>query len=467
MRTAALSMFTLFLAAAAVARADQPSASAKDLLQDVRTFETEVVDADRAYSPAARAEAKTRLHALEARAGTQSPLEIQIEVCRIAALADNGHTGCQSPPIARPVEIGFYPLNGGVYVFSAAADETDLLGGRLVAIDGRPVGAVQRVVRTLFGGRPAWRDLHTVQAYGQPAVLHALGVAREAGAATYRIRTPAGRIVERRLQATQTDAPSIGILSPERTPWSWQDMGTRLRWRDAPEHGAIVVQLRSNLDQPGHPIGAFLAEAERQRAALGRKTVILDLRSNGGGDLTLTNAFMAAWPRRIGPGARFIVMIGPQTFSAGIADAAYLRQAGGRRVTLVGAEAGDGLTFFAEGRNVNLPALRLIVRPATERDDFKDACRPYADCHAALAQPGGPTATPADRAAAITRMPVAVASLAPDVAAPTTITDFLSGQDSGLATALGRAKSCGGVRRGACEAETRDLSGPVAAPRPG
>ena len=243
-------------------------------------------------------------------------------------------------------------------------------------------------------------------------------------------------------------------------------MGTRLRWRDAPEHGAIVVQLRSNMDQPGHPIGAFLAEVERQRSALGRKTVILDLRRNGGGDLTLTNAFLSAWPRSAGPGARFIVMIGPQTFSAGIAGAAYLKQAGGRQVTLVGAEAGDGLVFFAEGRNVRLPAIGLTVRPATERDDLKDGCRHASDCHAALAQPGGPTATPADRAATITRMPVAVASLAPDVAAPTTIDDFLSGHDSGMATALGLAKACG-ADRGACEAETREISGPVASPRPG
>ncbi len=459
MRAVALSIFALVMITAATARADQGVAASKDLLQDVRTFEVQVVDADRAYSPAARGEAKARVRALEAAVGTLSPLAIQIEICRIAALADNGHTGCQSSPVARPVDIGFYPLNGGFYVFSAAAGEVDLLGGQLMAIDGHPVLQARRVARTLFGGRPAWRDLNTSYAYSRPAVLHALGLGREDGAAVYRIRTRDGRMVERRLQVTQTDVPAIGILSPERTPWSWQDLGTRLRWRDAPEHGAIVVQMRSNMDQPGHPIGEFLAEVERQRAALGRKTVILDLRSNGGGDLTLTNAFLAGWPQRIGPGGRFIVMIGSRTFSAGIAGAAYLKQAGGRQVTLVGAPAGDGLTFFAEGRNVQLQAIGLVVRPATERDDFRDACRPYADCHAALAQPGGPTATPAERAAGIKRMPVAVASLEPDVDAPTTIGDYLSGRDSGMAAALDLARRCDGAT---CEAETQGIAGPGA-----
>ena len=462
MRVAALFLFALLLTMAAAARADEPTVTPQDLLQDIRTFETQVVDRDRAYMPAARSRAKARLRVLDAKAPTLSPLEIAIEICRIAALADNGHTGCQSLPIARPVEISFYPLNGGVYVFAAAADQTDLLGGRLVAIDGRPIKTVRRVVRTLFGGRPDWRDLNTVYAYSRPAVMHALGLTREAGAATYRIRTPGGRIVERRLQASLADVSMTGLMSPERTPWSWRDLGIRLRWRDAPEHGAIVVQLRGNLDQPGHPIGGFLAEVERQRAALGRKTVILDLRSNGGGDLTLTNEFLAAWPGRIGPGGRFIVLLGPRTFSAGIADAAYLKQAGGRQVTLIGASTGDGLTFYAEGANVRLPAVQLTVRPATERDDFRDGCRPYADCHAALAQPGGPTATPADRAAHIKRMPVAVASLDPDIAAPTAIGDYLAGRDSGLAAALDLARPCTRAAEvSVCREEKRDLAGPT------
>ena len=462
MRSVIASMLAVILATVAAAQTTPAPAPSKDLLQDVQLFETRMLDVDRAYTPAARAEAKKRLRALEARLDGAPLLDVQIELCRIAALADNGHTGCLSPPLARPVDIGFYPLDGGVYVFSAGPSGTDLLGGRLVAVDGRPIGEVKHAARTLFGGRPDWRDLNTVYAYSRPAVLHALGLAREDAAAVYRIRTPAGRIVERRLQVAEPGAQTMGILPPERTPWSWQDLGAHLRWRDAPAHGAIFVQLRTNADEPGHPIGAFLDEVERQRAALGRRTVILDLRSNGGGDLTLTREFLAAWPGKVGTEGRFIVLVGPRTFSAALADVAYLKQAGGRRVTLVGADPGDGLTFFAEGRPVQLPNVRLIVRPATERDDFKGGCRRYADCFAGLAQPGGPTATPAERAVFIKRMPVAVSSLDPEVSAPTAITDYLEGRDSGLAAALKVAQSCGHAADPAgCEAEIRSFAGPT------
>lgn len=462
MRSAAMAMLAVLLATSASAQTSPKSPTPEDLRQDLKIFEAQVLDVDRSFSPAARAEAKRRLQGLEARLGAATILEAQIEVCRIAALADNGHTGCRSEPQAPSVDVGFYPLNGGVYVFSAGPGQTDLLGGRLVAVDGRAIGEVQRTVRTLAGGRPAWRDLNSVYAYSRPAVLHALGLAREADAAVFRIRTPDGRIVERRLQASGPSAQATGILPPGRTPWSWQDQGTRLRWRDAPEHGAIFVQLRTNMSEPGHPIGEFLAEVERQRAALGRKTVILDLRNNGGGDLTLTREFLAAWPGRVGPDGRFIVLVGPRTFSAAIADAAYLKQAGGRQVMLVGQAPGDGMMFFAEGRPVRLQSLGLSVQPATERDDLKDGCRPYTDCHAALARPGGPTATPAERAALIKPMPVSVPSLDPDVPAPTTVGDFLEGRDSGLAAALELARLCGRAPdRAACQTETRSLSGPM------
>ena len=61
-------------------------------------------------------------------------------------------------------------------------------------------------------------------------------------------------------------------------------------------------------------------------------------------------------------------------------------------------------------------------------------------------------------------MPVAVDSLEPEVAAPTTIADYLEDRDSGLVAALGVTKACGrGAQADSCRAETRDLAGPAPA----
>lgn len=436
-----------------------------DLRGDLKTFRSQVFEADRSYSPAARAAARARLGALEKRVAGIDALHFQIELCRILALADNGHTACPWSLAAPDVGLGLYPLDGAIYVFSAPVQDADVVGGRLLAVDGRPIETVRGQVRTLAGGRPGWRDLSTSYVYGRPAILQALGVARDAGGALYRIRTADGRVIERRLAASAQPpaGPFKRIMTPEQTPWIWRDMADPFRWRDAPEHDAIVVQLRSNEDLPGRTLAGFLDEVERQRAAAGRRTVILDMRSNQGGDFTLSREFLAAWPSRIGPGARFLVLLGPRTFSAGLVDIAYLKQTGGAQVTILGQPPGDNMSFMAEGPMLRLPGSGLRVRYATQRDDLRDGCRPYADCFAGLAQPGGPSGTPPERQTGLKRMPVSVASLEPDIRAPIGIDDYLAGHDPGLAKALDLARPCASTagRSAACRGEALDLAGPT------
>ena len=103
--------------------------------------------------------------------------------------------------------------------------------------------------------------------------------------------------------------------------------------------------------------------------------------------------------------------------------------------------------FFSEGDFKELPYAGVMLLPSTERYDFHSGCRSYADCFVSIAQPGGPTATPPAEAAEFDktygRMPVVIANLDPDVAAPWTIHDYLSGEDPGtrvIANLLQRAK---------------------------
>ena len=59
-------------------------------------------------------------------------------------------------------------------------------------------------------------------------------------------------------------------------------------------------------------------------------------RFNTGGNVMLTRDFLTSWPSRVSLPGRLFVLESPITFSAGIVDVAYLKQAGGERVTLVG-----------------------------------------------------------------------------------------------------------------------------------
>src|SRR6185312_10627670 len=126
--------------------------------------------------------------------------------------------------------------------------------------------------------------------------------------------------------------------------------------------------------------------------------IVLDMRWNLGGNFLTTRDFILAWPQRLPPPGRFFVLIGPTTFSAGIASVAYLKQAAQDRVTLIGEPVGDRLMFFAENITPTiLPHSKIVLIPALQRDDFKQGCKPYSDCLMVLAQPGAAHGTPAEQ----------------------------------------------------------------------
>jgi hypothetical protein len=424
---AALAVAALVADARADARSDQ--------LEDLAVFRSQFLDLDRAYSNTARAQAVERLGALERAAGTTSPEAFAVELCAIAALADNGHTSCTLPE-GDGAQIGFTPLDGRYFVTSATPDHAELLGGELTAIDGRPVSVLRAELRKLHGGVAAYRDLFVVKVLVRPDLLHSLGLAAASDAAVYRVRAPDGRTIQQRLERTAASASRTLVPAPDKAPWSLQEPDKLFRWRDAPELDAVVIQLRHNADTKDQRIDVFLFEAEVARLTLHRPNLILDMRQNPGGDFLLTRDLMIGWPKEVGPAGKIFVLVGPETFSAGIVSTAYLKQAGGERVVLVGAPPGDRLTFFAEGSTATLPHSGLRLLPAPERDDLADGCRPYQDCFGALAQPGSPTGSKGAKQAILDwgfgRKPLAVRSLDPEIPAPWTIQDYLAGRDPAM-----------------------------------
>lgn len=410
--------------------------------EDLEVFRRDFLNVDRSYSAAARAEAEKRAAALEHQAGSVSQTAFAVEICRIVALADNGHSMCFASGASVGLKVA--PFIDGLFVTRVNANDADLLGSRLLAVDGTSVGRARRVLRSLAGGTPEHRDLQTASMLSRPDVLHILGIARQADSAVYQLRKPDGRIVERRLTAAAPTS-NWADFRPENPAWASAEPGEPFRLRDAPELDAVVVQLRQNMDRRDRKIAVFLEDAERSRERWGRKNVVLDMRWNVGGNFLQTRDFMLAWPDRLPASGRFFVLTGPSTFSAGIASTAYLKQAGGGRVIIVGEPVGDRLTFFAESnRPVRLKNANLVLMAAPQRDDFHTGCRGYDDCLVVLAQPGSRHATPPEKLPELEpygRRPLEVASLTPDVSAPWTFADYAGGRDPAVLAIQALVKS--------------------------
>lgn len=421
----------VILAARAVTHA---SGNAKAQLEDLAAFEEGFFARDRSYSATARPEAARRIADLKSAAGSISDTRFVLLLSQIAALADNGHTGVMyrgSAPGLGRVGLRLAPIGDGFIVVHAAEANTSLLGGRLVAIDDTPVAKLRSVAHTLHGGVPPRRDLMAPAFLESPGQLHALGLTRSAAEATYVFETSDGRRREASLAVTSPPGGSreatLAHLSParapagwrslmsgEKAPWAFQDIGETMRRRDSPEFDAMMIQLRANVDG-ARPIADFLRESEDERRRAGRRHVILDMRMNTGGDLTTTREWMSALPKRLPPEGRIVVLIGPSTFSAAISSVGYLKQAGGSRVILVGEAVGDRLQFFAEGRPITLPNSGAVVLMATQRHDYVNGCRALSDCHRF-----------------VVRHPIAVPSLDPEIIAPLTLEALVGGRDPGM-----------------------------------
>jgi len=406
--------------------------------EDVAAFRRDVLERGRAFSAAARSDAAARLAALDRTRRPMKPGQLGLELCKIAALADDGHTFCDLPASRFnqvPLELAL--LSDGLLVLGTDPPHHDLLGGRLVAIAGHPIEEIRTRLRTLFGGEPSHRDLMAFPFLKSPEVLRAIDIADNSAQARYRVALGDGRVIERDLVGGPASSRDgwTWLMPAERMPWVYQQLGESLRWRDAPELDAVVAQIRFNDDSGGRRIADFLAEVAQSRLNLRRRNFVLDLRFDGGGDLSKTRDFMVGLPGQIGADGTVAVLIGPATFSAGLASAAYLRQAGGSRVLLIGQPPGDRLTFFAEAVTVTLPRSKLRFLAATARHDYRDGCRAYDDCYVGVAQPGRPHGSPAAIAAIVRPIPVAIPSLAPDIPAPFTMDAFRSGRDPAIEAA--------------------------------
>ena len=393
---------------------------------------------DKSYATASRAQAEQRLTVLERALDTVGLPWFEIELTRLVALADNGHTNAQAAARSarfNRIPLRLTPLGGGFFVLRAHGAYADLLGARLVAIDGRPVADLRRMVHTLTGGAEGWRDRFAPYALESPQQLRLLSGTGEANSGTYRFALANGRTVDRRIVADPADAtrprngtarwmypdvalPNEGdgwrsLLTADRAPWALQDITTPFRWRDAPELQALVIELRQNTNAQGHPIAAFLTEVEGELQRRQPRNVVLDMRINGGGDLNTTRDFMKKLPSLV-PG-RVFVLTSPYTFSAAISSVGYLEQSAPERVTIVGEGVGDRLEFWAEGAPVTLSGSGMVIGRAKERHDYLNGCKTYTDCHGS-----------------VVRNPISVKSLAPGIAAPWTIEAYRAGRDPGM-----------------------------------
>ena len=418
----ALKQIPLLLASLAVLAFPVRAAPGPADVQAMRTY----VERNRAYTPAERAEALRAVELLPGLAGT--PARFELEAAHIAALADNGHSVLLPPQWPSryrrsPVHLGLFA--DGLFVVSAPADRRQLVGRRVLRINGRDWRDIRAAYARYQGGLPGFRDQFVPLFMETPALLAAAGFGSDPDRLLLTVAAP-GRPETVTVQAVLTpyrdeaaftgESPLIDgarLLPPGTVPLYLEDPGPLFRLAFPAELDGAYIQLNAIR---GLGIQQFfeqtLVELRRRRP----HNIVVDLRFNMGGDLNIARDFMEALPR-IARDRVYAITAG-RTFSAAISSLGYLKQAAGDRLTIVGEPVGDRLEFWAEGDIMQLPGLGAFVLYASERHNYMTGC-PEPDCHAA-----------------IRAHPIRVRSLQPDIPVTLTWAQFSAGQDPAMAAIL-------------------------------
>jgi hypothetical protein len=192
-------------------------------------------------------------------------------------------------------------------------------------------------------------------------LLHGLGIIPDRSHARFALKDDAGKIFT-------VDIPglALGVTVPLTEMATGkglaQENSKEPFWcRDLPQQHAVYCGFRA-YETLGRGRNEMLALIEKTHPG----KLIIDMRDNGGGDNTLSYAFLVkpleALPDINRKGGLY-VLVGPLTFSAAMNNAAQFQDE--TKAILVGQQIGEKPNSYQEPRQFRLPNSHLIVRASS------------------------------------------------------------------------------------------------------
>lgn len=423
----------------------KPASAVEAQRQDLDYFR-KALALDRSFSPSARGEAERRIASLERAAQAIPQQRLHVALMQIMALADNGHTRMRAGITGKTellVPFRVARFADGFYVMRARAPYRDMLGGRVESIDGMPFADLLQRLERLRGGTEAFRRENAAIYITVQDLLYGSGIARDPGRSDWTVRLPNGERVSHTLVAepekTVLSPDGLRFRSPDPVPelgrgWvsanplttvlplSERNMDALFLRAAVPGSCAMYVRIEAIESRPGWALQPFLAATEGAMKAHPPCAVIVDLRGNGGGDYTNMWHFTHALPGLIRPDGHIYVLTDPGTFSAAITTTAFVKDAGGPKVTIIGEPVGDRLAFYAEGGSATLPNSGFSLGFQTGKHDYAHPCRDWRNCYWVN-----------------WFYPVRVKTLVPDVPVPARFSDWYAGRDPAFEDAVALA----------------------------
>ncbi len=345
---------------------------------------------DRSFSPEARRDFEAGRAAMLAAAGSLSRAQFWMGVSRLVALAGNGHTrlarGQMAAAFAQvPLRLQFFA--DGLHVVRADQQHADLLGARVLALDGRSVYDAFAAVLSFVSGTAEHARPIAPSILVSPPLLQVIWPETDGKNLHLRFEAASGLVTDRSIamlpEAASDDEiqawPSL-LHSLPTLPWALTEPSRVVFTREL-ENNGLYLRLNATLDDADGPLDAQLAAVLTRAPRDGWRWVVLDLRFNAGGNYLKTVAFTRELPRHLAPAGTLWLLTGNQTFSAAITTLARAKYFARGRARIVGEQIGDRDQFWAErGAPFVLRNSNITIDYATGMHDWVNGCRSVTRC---------------------------------------------------------------------------------------
>jgi hypothetical protein len=401
-RCAVLAALALLLAPAASAQSQ--SLTADQWRDDLRVLAAEIQARHRnAYHKISKEELEAAVKRLHDRIPSLSDREVKVELVRIVALVGDGHTGVHRYPFGPMFGFRFYPVAlhhfaDGVFVRAAAPAYAEVVGGRVVSIDGTPIDDAIRAVAPLVA-----RDndmslrLYAPLLLSVPEIASAAGVVMNMEAARLEVEKDGAR-------RTVTLAPTTDVTfvrpysgfwkgpdwvdardrATEPAPLWIKDVGNAHWFEYLPDSRTVYVQYNEVSNKPDETVAAFAARLFDFVAKTPADRIVFDLRWNGGGNNYLNRPLLLGLLKsKLDERGKVFVITGRHTFSAAQNFVNTFERF--TNAIFVGEPTGASPNHFGDASAFTLPNSKIVVQASTlwwQDMDPRDA-RPWIGPHIA------------------------------------------------------------------------------------
>lgn len=277
------------------------------------------------------------------------------------ALGDS-HSGVALPALFgnNILPLGLYWFADGIYVAAAGGAALPALGKRVTSIGGRKIEEVCRAAAELMPHENEWVLKHRMaqnlcfaeflKAVGVTPVIDFEGGAAELSPVDMRSFANFDRVYDDR----------------KKTPPLFRRNARLAYWKERIEpKGTLYFQYNRCENEPGHPIGPFLDELQKDIAGGGVERLIIDLRLNSGGSSSLLYPFIEFLSKSaLNRKGRLYGIIGRATYSSALMNAVQLTQM--TSIVMAGEPTGGKPNHFGEVTQIMLPRTKLGVFCSTK-----------------------------------------------------------------------------------------------------